>query len=249
MSSHPRVCVCVHKFTYVFISLFILKTMNSHQYLHFSSQTTVFTLVFSLSTSNSKKPSSIMLNIKLLIWSISLYVASLLLLPSPQQVSLPHPFWALILVLSHCNCPLCGCPLQPSWAPKLHTGPPPISKPSSFLSSSNTLAGMAPPLCEYPSHSSQLEHSAPGHLLMQKRPLSCSGFDTLYWVIPHMLVILTLLDSDTLSCMDTSFLTLIRLHYPVLLTLPCRCSPHPTQALILCTGRPLPTQCRQPHLN
>lgn len=191
--------------------------MNSHQYLHFNSQTTVFTLVFSRCTSNSKKPSSIMLNINLLIWSISLYVASLLLLPPPQQVSLPHPFWALIL--SHCNCPLGGCPLQPSWAPKLHTGPPPISKASSFLSNSNTLAGVAPPLCEYPSHSSQLEHSAPGHLLMQKRPLSCSGFDTLYWVIPHMLAILTLLDSDTLSCMDTSFL------YPA--QAPLSCVTHP----------------------
>lgn len=99
MCSHAR--VCVHIFTYVFVSLFILKTMNSHQSFHFRSQTTVLIPVsplfmFVTPTCNSEKPSSITLDISQLIWSISLCVASLLLLLPPQQGSLSHPFQALI---------------------------------------------------------------------------------------------------------------------------------------------------------
>lgn len=63
--SHAR--VCVHIFTYI-VSLFILKTMNSHRSFHFKSQTTVLILVFPLfmfvtPTCDSEKPSSILLNI------------------------------------------------------------------------------------------------------------------------------------------------------------------------------------------
>lgn len=62
-----------------------------------------------------------------------------------------------------------------------------------------------------------------------------------------MHAIFTLLDSDTLSCMDTSFFTRLRLHYPMLPALTCWCFLHPTQVLIPCTGQPPPSQCRWPH--
>ena len=65
-SNAVRVCV--------FISLCILKTVNSHQCLHFKTQTTVLILVICLSVfvtpiSDNDTSSSIMRN--LLVWSIS----------------------------------------------------------------------------------------------------------------------------------------------------------------------------------
>lgn len=66
MCSHAH--VCVHIFTYVFVSLFILKTMNSHQSFPFQvsnhSVDSSFPLfMFVTPICNSEKPSSIMLEI------------------------------------------------------------------------------------------------------------------------------------------------------------------------------------------